>query len=661
MKNIHSPVRLAITVLLSLFLALVPTVPAGSQSAITSVVITSVNANKDFPQVRVQVKALDANNAFVPGLDINQFSIREDGESLPIESLTSEALPLDLRVVFIIDELSIGARVPQIRQSIESFAQDQMQAGDSVIVLSAANKGETRVVVPLTNDPQAVQDGIQESNYNPSSASSTALLDAVNQALRNLSDLNENIQGLSKIVVFSVSVQDQIDLDETIVKAQALGIPIHTILLGSQDANGALGNLARGTQAGAGAILLDDIDDLNTVLDPQRDENQYLLSYRSRADQPGEHTLVVDVSGLNSKTVTFAVDQLEASLVNITSPASDSKITRTETLFNQDSDSVLPTEQTIAVEINFPDGHPRQIVQEKTVLVVNGRSLGAATAIRDNGKDLVLLEFTWDLRAENIAGINPVSIVIEAEDELGLKSRSVPLNVTVEYISYGADGETEVCPSLISSFSPLLCSNWDLLLPLTSLLIALLALALVVVYLRRNPKVQERVKERLLTMVPGGAGRSATRIVLPSESAKAVLMVLEGNSGSKQTEFSINTTTTIGRSAEHAQLVLQGDRDGSSISRLHCTIIEKEDGFELRDESSANGTHLNDVRLVAGKLHRLRDGDTIELARVRDGGLKLKFQLAQRPAEFKTRIISAPAKEDVDKIPQDGYTPTKKL
>ncbi len=661
MKNCSSLIRLGIIPLIFI-LALVSVSPAASQTTVTRVIVTSVNANDAFPDIQVQVRALDAAGVFVPNLDASQFSLKEDGTSLVIGEVTSTALPLNMRMVFVIDELSITSRLPAVREAIQAFAQNEMQAGDSVEVLAANDQGETQVIVPLTDEPAEVINGIQPANYNPSSASSTELLDAVKQGLDDLSALSENTDGINQMVVFSVSLINQIDLDETIQEAIELGVPVHTVLLGSEDAEGALGRLARETGVGSGAIVTEDLIDAFETFGDQREQDQYLITYRSKADKIGEHEVVIEVGGTSSNAVKFVINELELPRVQITDPASDTLITRTETFFNQNSETIEPTEQTIAVEVSWPDGHPRNVVVEKTTLVVNGKSLGPAAVVRDNGKDPVVLEFTWDLREEKTPGQNQISIVVEAEDELGLKSKSEPVSVTVDYVLFAKGDGANACPALVSEYVPALCSNWNLIAPLTSLIVAVAALVIVVVFMRRNPQVQQKVKERLGTMMTNmtnmtgiGGGDKATRIVEPLEASKAVLVVLEGKSGMKQTEFRINKSTSLGHSSAHADLAFQTSVESSPISRSHCTLIERDDSFELQDHST-NGTFLNGTRLKAGQTSLLKDGDTIELARVQDGGIKFKFQIVSPPGYMGTRLVE-PSSDD--QLSKDGYTPTK--
>jgi hypothetical protein len=668
MKNFVALGRAGIILFFSIIVASVMVTPVASQTAISKVVITSVNANETFPDVRAQARALDANGAFIPNLATTQFTVQEDGEPVQIQEVSTAALPLSGNVVFVIDELALGTRLAVVRDSILSFAQNHMLAGDQVEVLAASNGGKTQTIVPLTSDPEVVVKGMQEENYNPNSAKGTLLLNTINQGLTDLSTLNENIDGVSRVITFSVSINDQLNLGKTIEQAIQLRIPIHTVLLGSQDIKGALGRLARETQAGPGTISPEELNSLFATLDAQRVQDQYLISYRSRADQPGEHKLLVVAGGVSSSGFSFALDRLESPLVHITVPTADTVITRTEAFFRQDPKTTQPTEQTVAVEINWPDGHPREIVLKNTALIVKGKSLGPATVIRENGKDPVVLEFTWDLSTENTPGESLASIVVEAEDELGLKGKSEPLPVTVAYVLFAG---TEGCPAFIAEYTPALCANSDLILPLASLIVAVAALLVVLVYLRRNPKVQKRVTQRLGTMMTRMGGTrvggtrtngnpGATRMVEPLEAAKAILVVLEGNSGTKQTEFRINKTTTLGRSGDHADMVFQADqKDRSPISRLHCTLVETDGSFGLKDQGSSNGTFINGVRLKPDQLNALSDGDIVELARVQDGGIKLKFQLGSRSGHLGTRLVG-PEKRDPDELPpSDGYTPTK--
>jgi hypothetical protein len=636
-------IRPAASLLLLIGLSLATTTPAASQTAVTKVPVTSVNANDAFPDVLVQAQALDDSGVFIPGLSADAFAITEDGQTLPIQKITSGSLPMSLKVVFVIDEFSITSRLGTVREAIQSFAENQMRPGDRVEVLAADAQGRTQTIIPFTSDPSQVADALLEANYNPLSASYTRLLKTVQRAMTDLSSSGD-ISGVNTIIVFSASMIEQTDIYETIEQARASAIPIHTILLSEQDVLGALNRLARETRTGNGAIFPDDMNGLFDRLNAQRNQAQYLISYRSRAAQAGDHELVLKINDVASTGIPFTIDQLEPPQVRITTPDPGTKITRTETEPYQKTETVQPTEQIVTVEVDWPDGHPRQIVLEQTVLLVNGESLGPATTIRDNGEDPVVLEFTWDLQEQRTPGTTSASVRIKVEDELGLKSTSDPLPLRFDYIPFAT------CPNLISQNAPQLCSDWNLIVPLASLVVALATL----IYIRRTPKAQAQFKKGLRrtmdTIIPG---RQATMIVEPLGSAKASLLVLEGQSGTSQMEFGIQGTTTIGRSNDFAQLVLQSNRENSPISRLHCTLLEYDGRFEIRDEATPNGTYVNGVRLVKAERRPLKDGDTVEIAQVRHGGVKFKFQLMLRPGYTRTLIVPP------NGAGTNGDTPTK--
>jgi pSer/pThr/pTyr-binding forkhead associated (FHA) protein len=53
--------------------------------------------------------------------------------------------------------------------------------------------------------------------------------------------------------------------------------------------------------------------------------------------------------------------------------------------------------------------------------------------------------------------------------------------------------------------------------------------------------------------------------------------------------------------------------EDQSVSRRHAVIVERSDGLHILDDRSANGTFVNDVRVVEAPL---RDRDIIQLGRV---------------------------------------------
>ncbi|MCZ7666813.1 MAG: FHA domain-containing protein [Chloroflexi bacterium] len=146
-----------------------------------------------------------------------------------------------------------------------------------------------------------------------------------------------------------------------------------------------------------------------------------------------------------------------------------------------------------------------------------------------------------------------------------------------------------------------------------------------------TPPVQA-VRETIMR----GVERMTQRYSAQSEP-KAYLIVQEGDT-SVGKHLEIFGATTIGRDKQDAELLFQLNDANSPISRRHCTILDEEDHFQIRDEDSANGTYLNGVRLQPMIPRSLYDGDEIELARVERGGVKLQFQTVQPAAADQTMI-----------------------
>lgn len=87
---------------------------------------------------------------------------------------------------------------------------------------------------------------------------------------------------------------------------------------------------------------------------------------------------------------------------------------------------------------------------------------------------------------------------------------------------------------------------------------------------------------------------------------RACLVVIYGDDLGKRIELG-GQPLTLGRSSSNG---LQLDQE--SVSRQHCQITLRSNGYELRDLGSTNGTYVNDLQVDACIL---RDGDQIKVGR----------------------------------------------
>ena len=111
--------------------------------------------------------------------------------------------------------------------------------------------------------------------------------------------------------------------------------------------------------------------------------------------------------------------------------------------------------------------------------------------------------------------------------------------------------------------------------------------------------------------------------------AKRVYLVVSEGAGLGATFDLSVERATIGRSPE-ASVRLEDDQ----LSRFHAILIRREDGYEIRDLHSTNGTSVNGKRVDGATL--LAHGDHI-----RFGTTTLRY-LIEKTTEGKSRIFVVP-------------------
>jgi pSer/pThr/pTyr-binding forkhead associated (FHA) protein len=120
-----------------------------------------------------------------------------------------------------------------------------------------------------------------------------------------------------------------------------------------------------------------------------------------------------------------------------------------------------------------------------------------------------------------------------------------------------------------------------------------------------------------------------------AQTPKAYLIALEGlGEYEYQETFEIYSQTSLGRSPHLADLCFHQNIENTPISRLHCTLLDEEDHFTIRDDDSVSGTYLNRVRLDSLEPVPLNNGDEIELAQVARGGIRFRFELAKSNSDL---------------------------
>jgi hypothetical protein len=101
-----------------------------------------------------------------------------------------------------------------------------------------------------------------------------------------------------------------------------------------------------------------------------------------------------------------------------------------------------------------------------------------------------------------------------------------------------------------------------------------------------------------------------------------ILMQIGGQSRTTTVGLEVRDQITIGRAdpteafMPDLDLTPYGGQEGG-VSRRHALIRHHSQALFLEDLHSANGTYLNRGAVLPGRQYRLRDGDEIELGRVR--------------------------------------------
>jgi hypothetical protein len=628
--------------------------PALAQSnEIADLIITNVDASA-FPDVNVQVRMLDAQGKPVANVANNTIEVLEDGRSTAATLATTNG---SVWVHFVVDAgVSINMAGEGVREerwqtlanTITDFVQDEpwMQSNlDRVAITVVEPEGAHQIADFSTSGEElATRLAAYQPPYrNPGLTTvGHVLLDTL-EAMTNNSDATGQAQF---IVLLSYSLDAYTNLQQAGEEARSQGIPIYVGLTGSGDSEERVNTLA--TVSGGSYVNYRDDPSLASLYRPLiAHRQQYTLTYRSSTNQSGLHQIEVLTRNPGSPTpiseiTTYELNSLEPPTISIDNPKPDQKIPRQADQYTPNPTVVLPTFYKVIATVRFTDEHPRLL---RLAELYNGTQ--KLDTVENPGQ---YIEFNWDLR--NVQqGTTSFSLFVKVTDELGFVENSPPVAVTVELIiptptpvptPTPAIGPT-VTPTPIpclDSESEIICRgrqmlentrNWlkgnlGLALGLSSFVIALIALGIAV----RKGKVQQIVNSPI---VRGAVDqiRKTLRLGGPTV-ARAYIVLLEGdiNIGRR---IDITGTTGLGHSWQHAQITFQRQEIQSVVSSLHCTILDEETHFALRDEASTNGTFLNNIKLEELQVMPLKDGDVIELGQVERGGVRLRFHIAEEASD----------------------------
>jgi hypothetical protein len=592
----------------------VPVDVARSQAVVSTLRIVKIDSSA-FPEVRIQILVLGPGGMQATAPTSESLSVSEN--NVPVE-YALEQKEMGVEIGFVLDASTgltkrgaTGAtRLQEMKDAVVELTQDPLLlTGKDVFYVVAQEPNGPAVLVnpetPATQIPTIL------AQYNPQIPFKNAYpLESVSSLLDAFAGENSSGVGRAQaIIVLSggMSVDNKFPLDSIVTKANTSGVPVHTIQvrypMAEQETLEQLAAEPDGRFLYFNAEGASSIRGLKPYLTGLR--TQYILTYRSPNPDSGTRVVAVGLQfGQNEKPALSQYEiTVEPPVAVIRSPGEDQTIKPQAYIPTENPKATPVTGIIVTASVSWPDSHPRKIRQ--ATLLVNGKPQSVLSEPSDQ------LTFVWNPTKETPTG--PVTLQIQIEDELGLVGLSDQIVVRI-----GA-GSPDWIPFDLS------LNN---ILAILAFLLAAAAVVLVVVFRRQVAGTAEQAVGAASDFIQevGETLRFKNRSDSASSTSKATLMDLDGNTGAGRSSFDLHGTTSIGRSKKNADLVFQANQADSPISRLHCTILEEDGAYFLRDDQSANGTYLNGVRLVPMDRNPLKDGDEIRLANPERNGVRLQFR-----------------------------------
>jgi len=381
----------------------------------------------EFPKVTLFVDAYDAQGKFIPGLDLDSFTVLEDRFEMPVNETQLLEPGLHTIIAFNLGatlsnrvNASIPTRYETVVFDLASWLNDLQSGGTNQYSLTS-NEG---ILVEKLQEKDAFT--FQLQNYKPNLFNFEPNMASLNLALDIAAKPNLIAQSKQSILYITPLPLDKDlpaigSLEARAVEAR---VPVNVWLMAPETASNspaatALNQLALST---GGKFLFyteeraaPNAEDYLGVL-----RSVYRIRYTSTINQSGAHTIRVRATYGNQETaspeIPFSIDLNLPSAVFIDLP---NKITR-QFSGTGTRRELQPMVITLQAEVVFPDGYSRQL--RATRLYVDGQLITENSAEPFNF-------FGWPLEDYTFSGERLVSV--EVEDILGFRSLSPPRPVMV--------------------------------------------------------------------------------------------------------------------------------------------------------------------------------------------------------------------------------------
>jgi hypothetical protein len=560
-----------------------------------------------FPQVSVFLALADPLGGRPAGLTAEQLRLREDDADAADPSLAEEETGFRLLVVvdpgadltYLLPEGD--SRLARLRTTLAAWLGDLPMSGmdDLTLITPGGTLSAHTADVPQF---LAALDG-----WTPTASGSSSLSQLMPAVLDAAVDPMPRAGMRSIILAFSAAesgVSGELK-SQVCPRALELHTPVYGVWSGRvQPATRADYDSFAAFSAACGgyAVALENPTGLRTLLRSLATQRtQYLLEYRSRAAEYGEHTLQAEIVRPDFPIVTqpmvFSVDVQPPQVTWKMFPGAMARRSTDPLAAVED---YLPQAAEFEVEVAFPDGHPRRIASQQ--LLADGIPVWECLSDSCGG-------IRWDLSSLSEPGTRVLQVVVR--DELGLESRTEPRDLVIDVIR----------PSGWDSFRA------RYLVPVSIILAVLLAgglLAAAVTVLNRSNIPPVRTGPITPDMVfPAGGKRTFRREKLKSEGRTAP----PAAQAEQETDFIYILLDPLdpeqaGIRVAAREVVLGSDAAGvdvivadPSVALRHARIVHMPDGSAwVFDLGSTAGTWLN-YEEIPREGRALREGDRLNLGR----------------------------------------------
>ncbi|MBM3124828.1 MAG: FHA domain-containing protein [Chloroflexi bacterium] len=616
------------------------------QSNLASATVYTVDYST-FPTSSALVDFFDSQGIFASGLKPEAVTVLEDGQPLPVDSLTELAIPLQL-VVAVNQGEPLDARDPTGLSRFQRLAQvlaqwAQARAPDLPDDFSLVSQAG-----PVINHATATQFIEGLNSFQPDFRAATPNLQSLAIALDTVSAQTPRL-GMKRAILFITPHMDNPDLaavmDPLLQRAAASGIRVFIWFVDfdftfNTTSAAVFNSLA--IQTGGSMFYFSGAErfpDPEVYFSPLR--RIYSMTYSSRLTTAGEHTLSLQANlpsgAVASNELKFTVDIQPPNPILITPSLQITRQAPADDPFN--TEILLPTEEQIEIIVEFPDQHERPLT--RTTLYIDGQIMDENTA---EPFDV----FTWDLSGYTLSGEHQV--IVEAVDVIGLsrKSMAIPVTVTVIQAPRG--------PAALLARYRTPITIGAVLIAGISLIIILVSGRVRIPSLRAVRESRRAEADPLTQTIQTGTPTVATAAGTakkrkPRASSKKAAAAAPTR---VEAPASFIRLTPEGQPAplapidlDHEELIFGTDPvqcnrilSDASISSVHARLRAMEDGgFLLQDNNSIAGTWVN-YEPVEREGRRLSHRDMVHF-----GQLTFRFTL-RTPPEVKKPTITILAIEE---------------